>query len=294
MFDGLRRLRTHVADELFHHESPAADAPLALQWLGTAGFRVVGAGHHIWLDPHLSRHSLAEVAFGRIAPRPEAIARDVDICHAVMVGHSHFDHAIDTPWIAREHGARVYGAEDTLNCCRGFGVDEDQLVLLEPGRPFTEGPFALRGYRSQHSAFAFGRVPAPGRIEAPLQTPARAWDWRVGEVLGLHLDHPLASIYHVGSADLIEAEIEGVRADVVLCCTIGRHATERFTERVIDALQPRLLIPCHWDQFWRPLDAPPRQIPSNDLEGFLDEVRRHPRAPEVRVLPPRGWTRLSA
>ncbi|MBI5611236.1 MAG: MBL fold metallo-hydrolase, partial [Deltaproteobacteria bacterium] len=97
------------------------------------------------------------------------------------------------------------------------------------------------------------------------------------------------SVYHVGSADLNEAEKLGIQADVVLCCTIGRHSGRNFTQRVVNALRPTWIVPCHWDQFWRPLDAPPRQIPTNDLAGFLDEVAACDSAPQVRVLPPRGW-----
>ncbi len=285
------KLSTQVDPRWFDSDTKAEAlaSGLAVQWLGTAGFRVVAQDHHVWLDPHLSRHSLWEVATQRLTPKPDRIDADVDICHAVAVGHSHFDHAIDTPYIAQKHGAKVYGSESTLNLCRGEGVDEGLLTRLVPGELHSEGPFALRAVRSQHSTFAFGRVPAPGDITAPLATPARAERFRVGEVFGLHLGCGHGSVYHVGSADLIEAELEGVQADVVLCCTVGRYATENFTHRVIDALKPKLVIPCHWDQFWRPLDATPKQIPTNDLAAFLAEVRSHPSAPQVRVLPPRGW-----
>lgn len=289
-----QRLTSHVDGAWLHSDDrPADSVGLALQWLGTAGFRVVRHGHHVWLDPHLSRHSLGQLALGRIAPKIEAIARDVDKAHAVLVGHSHFDHAIDTPVIARMHGARVYGASDTLNWCRGDGVPESQLRELRgDGEEFTEGPFTIRGIRSAHSPFLAGRVPFPGRITTPFPGPAKMSAWRVGQVFGLHLSGGPKSLYHVGSADLIEAELKDTRADVVLCCTIGRHATPHFVERVVQALRPSLLIPCHWDQFWRPLDSVPLQIPGNDLDGFIQEVQRLPNAPAVRVLPPRGWAVL--
>ncbi|MCO4764031.1 MAG: MBL fold metallo-hydrolase [Myxococcales bacterium] len=289
------RLTTRVDESWFSHTSraEAMAGGLALQWLGTAGFRLVSNDHHVWLDPHLSRHSLWQVATQQLAPNAARIDADVDQCHAICVGHSHFDHAIDTPFMAKAHNARVYGSESTLNLCRGHGVGESQLVRLDPGERHTEGPFSIRGVPSQHSTFAFGRVPAPGKILAPLDTPARAEKFRVGDVLGLHLSCDHGSVYHIGSADLIEAELTGVQADVVLCCTVGRYATENFTHRVLDALKPKLVIPCHWDQFWRSMDKSPRQIPGNDLGGFLAEVQSHPSRPEVRVLPQRGWTRLA-
>jgi L-ascorbate metabolism protein UlaG (beta-lactamase superfamily) len=115
----------------------------------------------------------------------------------------------------------------------------------------------------------------------------------VGTVFGFHLETDGGSVYHIGSANLVETEMAGLRADVVLCCTVGRQSTERYTTRVLDALRPRLVIPCHWDQFWRPIDEAVRQIPTNDLEGFVREVSAHPLAPEVRVLPLCGWTKIA-
>lgn len=288
------RLTTAIDPAWYHHEPRPSDPRLAVQWLGTAGFRVVAQGHHVWLDPHLSRHPVPQLLFDEIAPVTERVQADVDLAHAVAVGHSHFDHALDAPEIARLHDAPVYGSADTLHWCRGHGLPEHRLHELRgEGEVHDLGPFQLRAVKSEHSPFLAGRVPFAGRIEAPLRGPAPMGAWKVGPVFGLHLASAAGSVYHVGSAALLEAELQGIQADVVLCCTIGRHATPRFTHRVIDALQPRIVIPCHWEQFWRPLDAPVRQIPTNDLGGFLAEVACHPRAPEVRVLPLRGWTSLA-
>ena len=296
----LQRLSPSLDGVPFHREPrPGDDHPLALQWLGTAGFRLQFQGKHLWLDPHLSRHSLAELAFGRIAPVPARVLAQVDAADGVLVGHSHFDHAMDAPVLANHFGAQVYGAEDTLTYCRGLGVPDAQLHLLAgDDTVHTLGPFAIGARRSTHSPFALGRVPYPGHIAQPFQVPARTSAWRVGQTLIPHVTLELApgrrvTVAHVGSAALIDAELHGLRADVVLACTIGRHATANFTHRLLDALGPKLVVPCHWDQFWRPIDAPVRQIPSNDLAGFLQEIAAHPSAPRVRVLPMLGWTTLA-
>jgi len=289
------RLSTQVDARLLHREArPSDQAPLALQWLGTAGFRVVSAGCHFWLDPHLSRHAWHEVLLDPLQPDEARVRAAVDVAHGVAVGHSHFDHAIDAPAIALLHGAPVFAAADTLHWCRSYGVPERLLHELRgEGESFDIGPFRLRAHKSEHSPFALGRVPFPGRITGAMPVPAPVSAFRVGPVFALQLQTAAVSVLHVGSAALLEAELTGVRADVVLCCTIGRQATPRFTQRVIDALQPRLIIPCHWDQFWLPADEPTRQIPTNDLVGFLEEVAGHPRAPEVRVLPLGGWTQVA-
>ena len=295
------RFRTSVPEARYHREERPVRPRLAVQWVGTAGFRLVTGDHHFWIDPHLSRHSLGELLRGPVAPKLALVARTVDVAHAVAAGHSHFDHAIDVPAVAKLKGARVYGSNDTLNYCRGSGVPEAQLHEIRGGEDLREGPFRFRPVLSQHSTIGWGQnsilslqiVPFPGRIEHPLSPPLRASELRVGTVFGFPLESEGGSVYHIGSANLVEAEMAGLRADVVLCCTVGRQSTERYTARVLDALRPRVVIPCHWDQFWRPLDEPARQIPTNDIEGFLSEVASHPLAPEVRVLPLCGWTRIA-
>lgn len=288
----LSRLSTYVDPQCFHvAERPVLPVGLAVQWLGTAGFRVVAGEHHFWLDPHLSRHTLLQLVTGPIAPDLDRIGASVDAAHAVAVGHAHFDHALDTPAIAKLYGAQVYGSSDVLNYCRGEQVPEAQLhELAGDGETFAQGPFVLRAVKSAHSPLFAGQVPLPGRITAPFAAPARYTRWRVGEVFGLHLSAVSGSLYHIGSAGLRDAELRGISADVVLACTIGRHATPNFVPRLLDALQPKLVIPCHWDQFWRPLHAPAKQIPTNDLAGFVREVQAHPSSPEVRILPLGGWT----
>lgn len=295
----MERLSPSLDGLAFHRESrPDDDQQLALQWLGTAGFRLQLNGKYLWFDPHLSRHSLAELAFGKIAPVEARVLAHVDAADGVLVGHSHFDHAIDTPVLAKHFGAQVYGAADTLTYCRGAGVPEAQLhLLVGDNETHRLGPFQIGARRSEHSPFALGRVPFVGHILQPFQTPARASAWRVGQVLIPHVTADVTAsrrvtIAHVGSAALIDAELRGLQADIVLACTIGRHATPHFTHRLLDALAPKLVVPCHWDQFWRPIDAPVRQIPSNDLAGFLQEVAAHPSAPRVRVLPMLGWMTL--
>lgn len=294
------RLTTSLEGIVFHDESRPSDPhALAIQWLGTAGFRLQFQGKHLWFDPHLTRNSLKELALGRIAPNESRVLRYVDAADAVVVGHSHFDHAMDAPVLARHFGAHVYGPEDTLVYCRGLGVPEAQLHALHGDHTTHQvGPFEVGARKSTHSPFALGRVPFPGQIREVFQVPARPSAWRVGQVLIPQVTTDLGhnrrlTFAHVGSAALLEAELHGLQADVVMACTIGRHATPRFTHRLLDALKPKLVLPCHWDQFWLPIDAPVRQIPSNDLAGFLREVATHPTAPEVRVLPMLGWSSLN-
>src|SRR5690606_379018 len=103
-----------AVDSLTWSTNPPFDLPpgVELEWLGTAGFRLAAEGTTLLIDPCLSRPSLRQVA----ARRPlQSSAAVVDryvrgTADAVLVGHTHFDHALDVPAIARRDGCRVYGS----------------------------------------------------------------------------------------------------------------------------------------------------------------------------------------
>jgi hypothetical protein len=72
----------------------------------------------------------------------------------------------------------------------------------------------------------------------------------------------------------------------------------RFYERLLHRVQPRIVIPYHWDDFFRPLDKPLRpfwQSPRRgwpplqriNLTGFREMVEQI--APGTRVLQPQAF-----
>ncbi len=44
---------------------------------------------------------------------------------AVVTMHSHFDHALDAPLVAKQTGALLVGAKSTANIGRGYGLPEN-------------------------------------------------------------------------------------------------------------------------------------------------------------------------
>jgi len=94
--------------------------PVHVRWLGTAGFALEHDGFVVLIDPYLTRASLARCVASPLRPDAGAIARWAPRADAIVVGHTHFDHALDVPAIAiatsppgprGAHAARDAGAE---------------------------------------------------------------------------------------------------------------------------------------------------------------------------------------
>ncbi|HJL00578.1 MAG TPA: MBL fold metallo-hydrolase [Polyangiaceae bacterium LLY-WYZ-15_(1-7)] len=264
----------------------APDAPLRLRWLGTAGHVVETPGATVLLDPFLSRPSLGHTATRRLRPTPDDwwawLPPRVD---AIACGHSHYDHLLDAPLIARRTGAKLLGSRTTCSFARAHGVPEAQLVEIPPtGGAARVGDVTIRFVPSLHGRIAAGRVPFPGAVEAPPELPARVWHYKMGGAFGVLLETPGGRVYHNGSADLVDAELEAHDADVLLVGLAGRQATPDYLARMTRLLGPRLLVPTHHDLFFAPLEDGLRLLPGVDLGGFVAEAARL--APDARVVSP--------
>jgi L-ascorbate metabolism protein UlaG (beta-lactamase superfamily) len=90
--------------------------------------------------------------------------------------------------------------------------------------------------------------------------------------------------YHQGSADLLDDEVRDRGVDVFLCGIAGRRFAPRYLERIVSRLQPRAIVPMHYDDFFRPLDAPSAFSFNVNLTGFADEVRSVSRDLAVHAL----------
>lgn len=112
-----------------------------VRWLGTAGFVLEHGAHTLLIDPYLTRAPLWRCLSAPLIPDESLLARQLPRADAIILGHTHFDHALDTPALARRTGALVFGSPSAHALCRAQGVPEAQL--REP-REAEVGPFRLR------------------------------------------------------------------------------------------------------------------------------------------------------
>lgn len=266
-----------IYDRVFPRWHPqrasAREGKVGIEWLGTAGHVIRTRSTTILIDPYVTRVRLSRMAF-RIPPDEGAIERWIPSkVDAVLCGHSHFDHLLDAPHIARKRGAKLAGSRTTCAFARAAGVPEENLIEVPAnGKRFRIGDVDVRFVPSLHAKIALGRVPFAGEVTTTPRLPARAWEYKMGGAFGLLLDAAGTRIYHNGSADLVDAELEDERADVVLMGLAGRQVTPGYVDRLLDALEPRIAIPTHHDAFFAPLEDGLRLLPGIDLDGWVGEV----------------------
>jgi L-ascorbate metabolism protein UlaG (beta-lactamase superfamily) len=273
----------------FQPDSLGAPAdPVRVRWLGTAGFAITHGEHTVLIDPYLTRASLWQVATSALVPDEALARRHVPRADAIVVGHTHFDHALDVPLIARLTGARVFGSRSAVALCRSRGVPAEQVEDVEPrGEAVVRevGPFRLRFVPSAHARLLFGQVPFGGDIADCDDVPLRAQHYRCGAVFGIEVAVAGRTIYHIGSAELLDAHLESRHVDLALLCVAGWTRSEQFPERAMRKLSPRAVLLSHWDDFFRPLDREVRALPAMQMPKLVDRLDRVSRDVKVGTLP---------
>jgi L-ascorbate metabolism protein UlaG (beta-lactamase superfamily) len=264
-------------------------AGLEIRWLGVSGYRLTYEDVSIFIDPYVSRVPLRSLLLRRTAlSDPDMIARYAQApgpVAGVLVGHTHFDHAVDAPALARIHDTKAYGSASLVHLTALHGL-ADRAVEVATHKAYELGPFHITFIPSRHSKLLFGRkVPMDGPLTCDHLDGLAPGAYRCGAVYGIRIEVAGLSIYHQGSADLVDAELPDRPVDVFLAGVAGRQVTPRYWARVLPKLDPRYVVPTHYDNFFSPLGKDQDMVRRVALADVPDEIGRVTRDARVAALP---------
>jgi L-ascorbate metabolism protein UlaG (beta-lactamase superfamily) len=261
---------------------------VSVRWLGVAGFTLTSGETTIAHDPYLSRPGSLSTLFQPYVPDETVLGRMVGAespapelarTKLYLVGHSHYDHLGDVPWLASHTQGRVVGSATTAAIARGYGLAPDETIVAAPGAVLGEGPFEVRVFASQHAKVLFGRVPFEGELSEPPEAPIHAFSFVLGDARGYLVTERETGLRVVllSSAGLDPAALaalgkEVAPVDLLLAATSGREPD--YAAQLVQALRPRLVVPHHFDDFSMPIDDPTAGAPrdEDDLAAFEAEL----------------------
>jgi L-ascorbate metabolism protein UlaG (beta-lactamase superfamily) len=267
---------------------PRADAPpspVTLTYLGVAGWSITDGVHTVLVDPYFSRPEFDGVV--GVVPDEDAIARLAPPrADLVLVTHSHVDHLLDAPFVARRTGAQLLGSVSTANYGRATGLPDDQLVPVQGGEDYQFEGFSVRVIPGLHSALGDKHVFGAGDvIAADVVLPLTFEGFGEGGTFDYLVRLGGHEILVIGSANYIERELSGLRPDVAIVATGLREELHDYAGRLMRALgAPPLVLANHFDAWRAPLGEPLSETTRADLAAFAAEIRAC--APETRVVVP--------
>jgi L-ascorbate metabolism protein UlaG (beta-lactamase superfamily) len=120
--------------------------PITVRWLGHAAFEVTSSGGtKILIDPFLSGNPSTPDSLKNLARYKPA---------AILVTHSHSDHALDAKAIATSSGAMVISTYEWVNT---LGLPEKQAMGGNVGGTFKVGDVTVHLVPAMHSSEPGGR-----------------------------------------------------------------------------------------------------------------------------------------
>jgi L-ascorbate metabolism protein UlaG (beta-lactamase superfamily) len=281
---------TTDAQALRELERVPLDLPRGLEvaWLGVSGYRLTYQGVSVFIDPYVSRVPLRALLLRRRAlPHESLIGRYLGVpgkVAGVLVGHTHFDHAIDAPALARRFGTKAFGSASLAQLMRLHGLAE-LAVEVVPHRAYELGPFLVRFVPSRHSKLLFGRkVPMDGELTCEHLHGLVPTAYKCGTVWGIRIEVAGVSLYHQGSADLDDEQLRDEPVHVFLAGVAGRSVTPRYWERILPRLDPTLVVPTHYDNFFVPLGGDEKFLRGVNMADLPGEVARVSRDARVAAL----------
>lgn len=246
--------------------SPPAGG-LRARFFGVTTILVDDGETAVMTDGFFSRPGLLSLLFTRIAPDSarieDALKRgNVSKLAAVLVAHSHYDHAQDCAIVAERTGALLVGSESTANIGRGHHkLATDRIRTVKGGDQLSFKGFTIEIFESPHSPGSL----YPGDIAEPLRPPVRGRSYKGGPNYSFLLRHARGTMLIQPSANFAPGLLRSVKADVIFLSigALGKQ-TEDFARdywrEVVQATGAKLIILIHWDDFLRPLDGPLRPM----------------------------------
>ena len=297
--------RPDLATYAQRFDVPTAGDGLSVTFLGVSSLLIDDGSSAILTDGFFTRPSLLKVALGRLAPDAARIdaclARaGIDRAEGVVPVHSHYDHALDSAYVADRTGALLVGGESTANIGRGHGLPDDRIVVATPGEPIALGAFTVTLVESQHCP----PDRYPGTIDEPVLPPVKVGAYRCGEAWSILVEHASSRTALVqGSAGFVPGALAGVTAEVAYLGVgqLGLQSEEYLTtywQETVRTVGARRAVLTHWDDFFRPLPvtsdlAPLRALPyaGDDLDVTMRVLTRLAEEDGVALSFPTVWQR---
>lgn len=236
---------------------------MKVTYLGTTMLLFDDGKDQLLFDCHVTRPSVLSFLGGKLATDrkvADRVIREIgfDRLKGIFISHSHHDHVLDAPYFAARCHADVYGSPSALNVARGGGVPEERLHSFLDSMSCQIGDFHVTVLPSIHSKAHWYNNDLGLTIDAPLVQPARKKEFKEGGSFDFFISHKGNKYLIRPSYNYLEGQLDSYQADVLFLGIAGlskdtKGRRKKFFAETIDKVQPKIVIPVHWDNFLLPL-----------------------------------------
>lgn len=246
---------------------------LTLRYLGITGYEVEGGGTTLLLDPTPTRPTLGELLSGPVHSDASLARLVCPRADYILVDHTHHDHILDVPAIAKATGAQVLGSRSSCNFVRSRGVPEHQVREVRPGDHLRLGSFAVDVRLSRH-VHLFGSRRLMNGTMAPDAGPCWFWQFLQDGPLIFRLSCGGASLWYHPTSTYRDGDLKGgPPADTLIVGVTGEPLTVPKARGLLEESQARRVLPTHYDNFFQPIERGLALMPGLDMAAAKAAVR---------------------
>ncbi len=277
-----------------------------------------------WLLQYGETTVLLDAYFSRPADRVEGSTQEgldllqrvldaagVETVDFILVGHSHFDHAIDCGSAAMLTGAQVIGSKTTCLIAQSAGLPEDRCTVVGTGDELQLGEATMRAVRTIHTLPALiGKFLELEEVPTPEDSWGAPAGGPISYLVSFPGDDPFSMFYtnsiapigeDDGSSEDYPANLDAAFSDVAGTTAwlgpVGFLSGEGGLLEYFSRIQPEFVVPQHFDGLTPDIEAGLTMpfAPTDVLSQVLADEGSTLVAPqqyfEVLTLTPDGVTR---
>ena len=268
----------------------------------------------ILTDPFWSHLPFLQVAFGKSVTDPKQFTPYIDQLRSVeivLVGHSHYDHVMDleaaAPHLAPQ--AKIYGGKTLKHIYAATDIPRpiipvnDKLATLEKAGTWiyneTKTVRFLPIYSNHPTQYLFFHLYKNTLHKDAKHPPKHVSDYQEGATIAYLIDYLDTQNEEIRCRIYVQTSTTGYPAgffpqsiidersvDVALlsmdCANIKVDGKK---QSIIDYINPKAVVFCHWEDFFRPKSLPPREI----VKVNMAKLKKHlPSTDSTRYIFP-NW-----
>lgn len=250
---------------------------LYARFFGTSTVFLSDGESSIMIDGFFTRRTLKQAFSSDLTTNPDLVDSSLDKgsiskVDLLLVSHSHFDHLLDSEYVAQKTGAVLMGSSRTLSLVQSANTQK-----IDIDKPTNIGDFTIDFYESKHgSKNWFAR-----QFEKFF-----LW-WTNGEKFGpsgdvysFYISHDKGNVLFIPSSSAIthkpfEKNVDVVFLGLGLLGNQGKETIEDYWNKAVVETGAKVVIPIHWDNFYKPLANPIEAVPQyvDDLKGTVELLK---------------------